>query len=1016
MGVVYLARDPVLERQIALKILPVALARNEAWRGLFQQEARLLAALNHPNIATIYSLEEDEEWFLLTMEVVEGKNLKERLAAGHLSLLEALTVGRQIASALEAAHKQGVVHRDLKPLNVMVKTDLVVKVLDFGVAVRIAEGAPLLAGLPDPAAKGSPSGTPGYMSPEQIRAEPADLRSDIWAFGCILYECLAGVPLVSGATPFESFHATLHSTVDLERLPAATPESIRGLIEGCLAKEISSRWNSIAAARRIIEEEIAQQAILRTIPSAPASRAVHPNNLPVQLSSFIGREAEIEAVGNLLAAHHAVTLTGIGGGGKTRLSLRVAESLLSEFSDGVWFVELASLHDGSNVAHALADGLGVKEIAGEPILETIARDLAGKKCLLLLDNCEHLLAACAELASAVLKAAPQVRILASSRERLGFYGEVAFAVPPLRLPDAGAEVDRARESEAVRLFAQRVRQTRHDFEITEANAAAVIEVCRQLDGIPLAIELAARRAGVLPVEEIRRRLGDRFRILSQGTRGSLPHHQTLRLLIDWSHEQLEPAERALLRRLSVFAGGWTLEAAEIVGASDAAEAAERIEGWGVLDLLTRLVDKSLVEFDAGNNPAGSGRARFRMLETVRIYAREKLALSGEEAEVARRHRDCFLGLAEQAEPELTGSAQIEWRARLAADHENLRLALDECCQEGCDPAFGLRLAGSLFRYWHVSGHWREAHVHSARVLARAGEARTAEAAKVQNSAAAMAFRFGDLEEAETGFRRTLAIWEGIGHDRGVAAARMNLANIALSRGDNESARRQYEDSLARFRAIGDQMGSGQVLVNLGNVSLAERKYEEALASFQEALELERAVGNMEMVGHALNSLGIAALRLDRLEEARGYYEESLAFQNTIGDRWNIGIAHENLAVVSLQQKRYGEALAEFKEGLRVFRSLGDRSSIAATLEGIAVLCSTQSMATRTVRLLAVVSSLRETLTIPRVQEEEEAAQASLATARETLDPDTYAELWAEGRKLDLEDAVREALAVEIAAE
>jgi predicted ATPase/class 3 adenylate cyclase len=450
------------------------------------------------------------------------------------------------------------------------------------------------------------------------------------------------------------------------------------------------RLRDLAAAERVFQ--LTASGLPDDFPPLKSLDAL-PNNLPLQLTSFVGREREQAEVRRLLTTARLVTLTGTGGCGKTRLALQVGAELADAFADGVWFVDLAPLADPALVPQTVAAVLGVHEVAGRPLLQTVADHLRGRELLLILDNCEHLLDACAQLADALLRACPRLRILATSRELLGVAGESAWRVPSLTLPDARQPPAAASltQYEAVRLFIERAVAALPTFAVTNQNAPAVAQLCWRLDGIPLAIELAAARVRMLTVEQIAARLDDRFRLLTGGSRTALRRQQTLQAAIDWSYQLLSEEERLLLQRLAVFAGGWTLEAAEAVGVGAS------IEGADVLDLLGALVDKSLVVAE------GQGaHERYRLLETIRQYAGEKLLEAGEVGPIRDQHRDWYVGLAARAEPELTGPGEEEWLGRLEVEHDNLRAAL-AWSLEG-DPGVGLRLAASLGGFWARHGH------------------------------------------------------------------------------------------------------------------------------------------------------------------------------------------------------------------------------------------------------------------------------------------------------------------------
>src|ERR671917_1439263 len=431
----------------------------------------------------------------------------------------------------------------------------------------------------------------------------------------------------------------------------------------------------------------------------PASRApVHPpHKLPSELSSFVGREEELAEVKRLLVNDRLLTLTGSGGCGKTRLALAVARELLEGFEDGVWLVELASLADPSLVPQVVASTLGVREQPGRSLTETLSDYLSSKKMLLVLDNCEHLIEGCAELAEALLRSCPELRVLATSREALGITGEVAWPVPSLSLPDVRRlpDIESLPSYESARLFVERAAAVKPTFALTEQNASSVAHICYRLDGIPLAIELAAARTKVLSVEEIAARLGDSFRLLAAGSRTAMPRQRTLHATMDWSHQLLSQKERVLFRRLSVFAGGFTLEAAESICAG------EELQRNEVLDLLSHLVDKSLVIM--WEDRTGT---RYRLLETIRQYGKERLEEVGEAAHVRERHAGCYLAVAEEAEPELKGERQVTWLEPLETEHENLRVTMAWLLGRG-ESEEAARLGWALWLFWGIRTHLGE---------------------------------------------------------------------------------------------------------------------------------------------------------------------------------------------------------------------------------------------------------------------------------------------------------------------
>jgi non-specific serine/threonine protein kinase len=878
-------------------------------------------------VTTIHSIEESDHGLFLTMEYVPGQTLGERIKIAPLDIERTLRLVRQVAAAMEASHEKGVVHRDLKPDNVKVTPDDKAKVLDFGLARSVATTA-------DVTSAGEVVGTPGYMSPEQLRGQESDHRTDIWAFGCLVYACLVGHSPFRGRTRAEVFAATLTREPALGALPNGTPRRLRELVAGCLSKSIESRVHAMAQVRREIDELIAERRRGAEIPVGESSET--PNNLRRRLTSLIGREGELAEVTALLRDHPLVTLTGAGGCGKTRLAMEVGWSELSRFSDGVWFVELASLSHPDLVPTAVMATLGLKEGTGRSPIDVVVAYARTRKLLLVLDNCEHLVEASARLAKELLEACPAVRLLATTREALRIDGERAFSVPALETPrnvesesvaDIGA-------SAAVRLFVERARAVQPSLELNPANAAVIAEICRRLDGIPLALELAAARAQVLSVEELSRRLDRRFDTLTRGKKSASPRHQTLRGLIDWSYELLEEKERMLLRRLSVFAGGWTLEAVEEVCAGDG------VEGWEVLDLLTHLLEKSLVEVDAEVGRHG-GKTRYRMLETVRQYAGECLKGEGEDGPARTRHRDYFLTLAEQAEPQLGGAEQGLWLSRLDAEHDNLRAALECRLAEEGGVELGQRLAGALGRYWEVRGHWSEGRRVCAGLLLcpEAGE-RTLARAKMLSVAGRLAWRQGDLAEARVQ-EESLAIYRELGDKRGIAASLHSLGTLVRNQGDYTQALSLCEESLAIFRELGDKQGIAASLNSLGIVAVDQGDYAQARSLYEESLAIRRELGDKSGIAVSLNNLGNVARDQGDCAQARSLYEENLAIRRELGEKSGIANSLNNLGNVARDQGDYAQAHSLYGESLAIKRELGDKRGIAGSLNSLGIVAMNQ---------------------------------------------------------------------------
>jgi predicted ATPase/class 3 adenylate cyclase len=642
-------------------------------------------------------------------------------------------------------------------------------------------------------------------------------------------------------------------------------------------------------------------------------------NLPsLELTSFIGREREIQEVGALLAAHRLVTLMGPGGTGKTRLSLQTAADLSERFPHGVWLVELAPLADPAGVTQTVATVFSVREVPGRALLDTLADYLRGREALIVLDNCEHLTHPAAELAAALLRGCPKVRILATSREMLGVAGERTYRVPLLSLPDAagGASVQRLTQFDATRLFLERAALSNPNLTVTDAQAPLIIDICARLDGLPLAIELAAARARVLTIGQIAKRLDDRFRLLTGGSRTGLPHHQTLRATVDWSYDLLSEDERGLWRRLSVFAGGFSLEAAEAICADGFTE--------DVLELLVRLVDKSLVIVDAT-----SSDVRYRMLETIRSYGRDRLRESGEEREQTQHHLAWHVRLAEEADPHLRGPDQVRWLDRIELDYDDFRQALEASKTEAPALEARSRLAIALARFWSLRGYLREGRAWLEGFVSEPALPPAARAG-VAYGAGTLAFQQGDYAQAETMCNESLSIYRALRDTSGIALVLNILGSIARNRGDYQRAGVLLEESIALSRQAGDAWALADALNILGVASRRRGDHDRATALFEESLALWRKLGDKSGLATSLGHLGVVARHHGDYVRARTLHDESLKVRRELRDNRNTAAALSSLAVVAYYQ---GDARADalFEESLELSRELGDKISIAAAL-------------------------------------------------------------------------------------
>ena len=608
----------------------------------------------------------------------------------------------------------------------------------------------------------------------------------------------------------------------------------------------------------------------------PALRSLveTPNNLPHQLTSFVARERELGEVAKALGETRLLTLLGGGGFGKTRLSLQVAAELLDTYLDGVWLVELAPVGDPRLVPQTVASALGVKEDPGHPVLDALLKFARERRFLLVLDNCEHVVQACAELARQVLEAAPGATLLASSREPLNIRGERTYPLTPLMAPAPAPEqrADTIAGFSAVQLFADRAAAAQPLFRVTDDNAAAVAEICHRLDGIPLALELAAARLRSMPVERVAVRLSDRFRLLTGGDRTALPRQQTLRALIDWSYDLLDEHERMLFRRLAVFTGGFTLDAAEKVGA-----AGDVSEGY-VLDLVARLVEKSLVTLDASGE-------RYRMLETVRQYASEKLTQSGESEAARTRHLLFFLELAERARPHLVGPRQTEWLIRLDQDRDNIVAAHAWCDHAAGGGPLGLRVVRAVRTYCVRRGLLALGRGATIEALARAGaQARDLARCRALADAGQLSIMMGLHQDALQQLSESLAIAHELGDRSRIAITLQPLARTYLALGDRDQARARLNEGLAMARALGDQHEIAAALSVLTQFSRLERDFAEAESLCAETLAIVRALGDRQGIAITLTNFAMIAMLRNAGDRAQALLGEAASVVEEAGSR------------------------------------------------------------------------------------------------------------------------------------
>lgn len=743
------------------------------------------------------------------------------------------------------------------------------------------------------------------------------------------------------------------------------------------------------------------------------SLSTRRSNLPVQVTSFVGREADLAEVKALVARHHLVTLIGTGGTGKTRLMLEAAAELEDRFSDGTWLAELAPLTDASQVASEIARALGAPEISGRPTMATITAFLADKELLLLLDNAEHLVDGVATVAGRLLSAAPRLRIITTSREALAVTGEAVHQLKSLSCPSVGSQrtgaltfvpddFEAAVATEAVRLFSERAKAVDPGFALSPGNLAGVTEICRRLDGIPLAIELAAARVSSMSTDDIALRLGDRFRLLAGGRRTAVPRQQTLHALIDWSWDLLTEDDRQLLRRLSIFAGGWTADAAtKVVG--DGSGAVDQVE---LVDGLSRLVDRSLVLVDRGPT------TRYRMLETIRQYAREKLIEAGEVASVADRHFAAFAALAAAAQPELTGPAMVDWLDRMDADAENLGAAMEWGLEAA--PWDAVRMARDLLSYWavRVASADNDARTVAAIEIARA---RTVDQPEVEPADQALAAWLlgqaawlwgasGRASQAIEWARDAVALGRASGDMAALLRALAGQAVSSVFTGADES----IQSLFAEATELAERSGSWWALSMAAGFSgatlwIADHEAGEALVA--KGVDAARRSGNPYAMGAAALAQGRMLGYAHRTDEAEASYEVAIARFSEIGDDRFVLAGRSDLAHALRRGGRLDEALDLYRETIGGWVRLGNRGAVANQLENVAFVAVEEGRADEAARLLGTAEAIRTASGAQMSYDETPEYEDHLGRLRAAMTPTDFDRLWAAGRALSVAEAV-----------
>jgi predicted ATPase len=736
------------------------------------------------------------------------------------------------------------------------------------------------------------------------------------------------------------------------------------------------------------------------------SRQNLPGNqsLPVARTPLVGRERELQAVRQLLLdpAVRLVTLTGAGGSGKTRLGLELCRELAETFGHRVYFVGLGSISDPVMVPAAIAESVGIRETGGRPFIDLLKshfREREPSPALLLLDNLEHILAASAFVVD-LIEASQTLKVLVTSRSPLRVYGEHEFPVPPLALPDPHHlhSLSALIVNPSVSLFAQRAAAVKPDFQLTAENAGAVAEICSRVDGLPLAIELAAARVKMLPLSGILTRLESRLQLLTAGARDLPQRQQTLRNTIDWSYDLLNEGEQKLLRRLGVFWGGCTLEGAEAVCNTG------NDLGSDIFDLMSSLVDKSLVQ----QGQQGNDEPRFRMLETIREYALERLQQSAEDAATKRAHAAYCLVLAEEGNPDLGESERAAWLARCDMEHDDFRASLDWLFQTG-DLDWGFRFCMALFRFWDMREHSEEGRARLEHILQLAGSEYSRERAKTSLFLGAFSTAQGDFPAATHFLQQSLSISQELDDPSGIAVSLNALAIASRDRGDHVAAQINFEQSLAYWRKIHDRVGTARCLHNLGNVAKIRGDYARARLALAEAMQIFEQIGDGSGAAWALNQQGDVVKEQGDLAGARDLYQRALSAFRQADDRWGSARSLADLGTIACELGEQSSAYAAYRESLEIFASLEHRRGIARVLEGLACLALARGEAERALSVAAAAAHLRKTISAPLPPAEQSKLDQNLLNAWRQLGELEGQKAWNEGRAMSTEKAIQRAL-------
>jgi non-specific serine/threonine protein kinase len=986
MAEVYEAHQISEDRRVALKLIASDTAGEGTYRERVMREARAAMDLAHPNVVPVYGAGEADGQLFIAMRLIEGEDLEHVIDADRpLAAERVLDIVRQVAGALDAAHANGLVHRDVKPGNVMVEhpgqEGEHCYVVDFGLATDQDASSLTSTGLWE--------GTPAYVAPEQLRGERVDSRTDVYALGVLIFHALAG------QTPYAREHdsgtllAHLHAPPpSLTELRPDLPRAVDAVIARSLAKAPDARHPSAGELAGELAHALAGDA---QAPETGASGVVarpRPGNLPAEAASFVGRRAELETAREALAGARLLSLIGPGGVGKTSLALHLAASVEAEYS-GAWVLELDSVQDAAGLELALARVLGLRLAARESAGAALIEFIGERRLLLVFDNCEPVVAAVRDVAGELLAACPQLTIVATSREPLAIQGEHLYALGPLELPDEDDEPEDVLASDSARLLLQRAAEQGLFVEVEPATAAAVARICARLEGIPLALELAAARLRTLSVSDLELRLQEDLRVLAPSGGGGPDPGRTLDGLIESSWRLLGADEQEVLARLAVFAGTFTLDAAEAVAGGEDGEPRE------AGPLVVKLADKSLLQVDAIRS-----EARFRMLQPVREFCLARLA-PAELASARAAHRAYYLAHAERAAPMLDSARSAEWLAALGEDQANIRAAIESGVEDG-DAQGALRMGIAMRQFWACRGLAGEGIEMLTTILDRAGQtAQPSLRAKAHSAVAHLAAaRLGDFRAAEPHALEALRLARSVGDADTTAEALIWLSWTKSFAGHAAEGLALAREALPDAGSIEDPTVMGRLLdaqaialEQLGDTAAARLAYERAREVFADS-------GYAPGAASVENRLGDLDLSAGDLASAAGHFALARTTAEDAGDGASVAMAALNLALIDHLEGRCESARELFVDALMTNQACGDRANVAFSIFGLAL---TEAEAARAAELHGSASHRLAQLEIMLSALEERLRREELERLCSRLGPEGFDHAMERGSGLLVED-------------